>query len=112
MPRVVRCNCIRESVAVDQSDNTQKQVPFEPFIGIAPRKYIDLFTMLRRKRDGKVLEFEKANAEQRYSASPSAYTAAEKVLVGALQTAIEKKQLKIEQQEFTYDQSRNSQANP
>ena len=96
-----------DSVAVDQPDTLQKQVPFEAFIGIAPRKYIDLFTMLRRKKDGRVIEFARANAKQRYSESPEAYMAAETVSVGALQTAIEKKQLMIEQQEFVYDESRN-----
>jgi len=92
-----------DSVSVDRSERKEPQIPFEPFIGIAPRKYIDLFTMLQRKKNGRVLEFQKANAKQRYSSSPFAYNASEMVSTGALQTAIDKKQLTIEQQEFKYD---------
>jgi cytidine deaminase len=92
-----------DSVAVDQSDARHPQVPFEPFVGVAPRKYIDLFTMLRRKKNGKVIDFERANAQQRYSSSPAAYTAEEKVHVGALETVIEPKRSILEQKEFAYE---------
>jgi cytidine deaminase len=89
-----------ESVAVDYLDTKAHQVPFEPFIGVAPRKYIELFTMLPRKKGGKVIQFERATASQRYSASPAAYTASERISIGSLQAAIEKEQLAIEQQEL------------
>ncbi|MFY9745597.1 MAG: anti-phage dCTP deaminase [Acidobacteriaceae bacterium] len=92
-----------DSVAVGHSDKKEPQLPFEPFVGVAPRKYIDLFKMLKRKRNGSVLDFELANAEQRYSTSPSSYRESETLHVGAIQAAIDKAQLKFEQQEFKYD---------
>jgi cytidine deaminase len=37
--------------------NSAGPVQFEPFVGIAPRRYIDLFTMNHRKEDGKPIKW-------------------------------------------------------
>jgi cytidine deaminase len=92
-----------DSVAAGHSERREPQLPFEPFIGVAPRKYMDLFAMLKRKKDGKILDFEFANAQQRYSTSPSSYRESETLHLGTVQTAIERMHLKFEQQEFKYD---------
>jgi cytidine deaminase len=92
-----------DSVATSQSGRGEPQLPFEPFIGVAPRKYIDFFKMLKRKENGKILDFEFGNAQQRYSSSPSSYRESETVHLGTIQTAIDKMHLKFEQQEFKYD---------
>lgn len=38
-------------------DRTIGPVQFEPFVGVAPRRYIDLFTMNHRKQDGRPIKW-------------------------------------------------------
>jgi cytidine/deoxycytidylate deaminase-like protein len=61
-----------DSIVVDQPKSQQTlggaeamgYVPFEPFVGIAPRQYLDLFTMGERKtRTGDVVSPNKATAK-------------------------------------------------
>jgi hypothetical protein len=92
-----------DSITADYGEKTSKQVPFEPFVGIAPRKYIELFTMGSRKyANGKIIPFERANAIPRLVGSPRAYLAAEKIAFGELEKIIERKQLMHEQQELPH----------
>ncbi len=56
-----------DSIAVDGGLRQKGQVPFLPFVGIAPRKYIDLFTKGKRKTDdGLAAVFSSENAQLRY----------------------------------------------
>lgn len=56
-----------DSIAVDGGPRQKGQIPFLPFVGIAPRKYIDLFTKGRRKTDdGSAVVFSSENARLRY----------------------------------------------
>jgi len=97
-----------ESISVDHSNGAQNAVHFEPFVGVAPRMYMNLFAMTRRKRDGKVIQFDREQASPRYAGSPRAYIPNEIAAMSRLAAAIEKEQLQIEQQEFNYDESRTS----
>jgi deoxycytidylate deaminase len=92
-----------DSIAVDYSDRKDYQVHFEPFVGVAPRKYMQLFSMLSRKKDGKVLAFDKSTAEPRLAGSPRSYLQNETFALGALQHIIEEKQLMVEQRELSYE---------
>ena len=79
-----------DSIAVDRCDSNSGQIQFEPFVGVAPRRYMDLFAMLRRKgRDGKVIQFERNKAFPRLEGSPRAYIDNETVTLANLQKAIE-----------------------
>ncbi|HLK54317.1 MAG TPA: anti-phage dCTP deaminase [Candidatus Angelobacter sp.] len=78
-----------DSIAVDGSDCSEGQIPFEPFVGIAPRRYVELFTALERKRDGKAIPFERKKAFPRLEGSPRSYIAQEKIALAELQKAIE-----------------------
>lgn len=92
-----------DSIAVDYSERKDYQVQFEPFVGVAPRKYMEFFSMLDRKKDGKVIAFEPSKATPRIMGSPRAYLKNETFFLSALQKAIEEKQLMVEQQEMKYE---------
>lgn len=54
-----------DSVAVDPADSCGDKVRFEPFVGVAPRRYSDLFglsTMKRKSKDGSLLQWRHAEA--------------------------------------------------
>ena len=64
---------------------------FEPFVGIGPRRFVDLFSMnlgsgrkLKRKEQGLVKEWERSTAELRVPMIPLSYLEAEIILVGEL----------------------------
>jgi deoxycytidylate deaminase len=97
-----------DSIAVDYSDKNGTQVQFEPFVGVALRMYMNLFSMLKRKKEGKVIVFDRETASPRYRGSPRAYVPNEKAAMSSLEVVFEREQLKIEQQEFKYDESRDS----
>jgi cytidine deaminase len=63
-----------DSIAVDGDQRNKHQVPFDPFVGIAPRQYMNLFTQGRRKSsDGSVLIFSPRHAKLRYYEEPTIY---------------------------------------
>lgn len=94
-----------ESISVDHTNGTEKQVQFQPFVGVAPRMYMNLFAMTKRKKDGKAIQFDREKVLPRYPGSPRAYISNEIAAMSKLAAIIEKEQLQIEQQEFTYDKS-------
>jgi cytidine deaminase len=97
-----------DSISVDHADNAGRQVQFEPFVGVAPRMYMGLFAMTKRKKDGKIIQFDREKASPRYPGSPRAYLPNEIAAMSRLAGAIEQEQLQIEQQEFNYDESRSA----
>lgn len=62
-----------DSITVDQ--HVADRVAFESFVGIAPLKYVDLFTAPVRKRDGKWVNWEivKRTSDPRHAQSHLAY---------------------------------------
>jgi deoxycytidylate deaminase len=57
----------KDSIVVDGPRQYPEQVSFEPFVGIAPRRYFDFFSMLERKdRQGRVLRW----VDMRLSSQP------------------------------------------
>ncbi len=96
-----------DSISVGALDSSPGQVKFEPFVGVAPRMYMDLFTMTKRKRDGKVIQFDRKLAVPRYPGSKRAYITNEIAVMAKLGEILQSEQLKIEQQEFNYDEPRN-----
>jgi cytidine deaminase len=90
-----------DSITADYTDRTSSQISFEPFVGIAPRKYVELFTMRDRKQDdGKAIPFDRAKAIPRLVGSPRSYLAAETIAFAELEKVIQRKQLMNEQQEL------------
>jgi hypothetical protein len=58
-----------DAIAIDQAHPATKLVRFEPFVGVAPRAYLDLFTAPRRKDPGgRIVEFDRSTAVPRFAA--------------------------------------------
>jgi deoxycytidylate deaminase len=63
-----------DSLSIDVAVGSTSQVRCEPFIGIAPRRYIDLFTMVPRKRDdGAIVTWERTSAVPKFVLDDPAY---------------------------------------
>lgn len=82
------------------------RVQFEAFVGIGPRRFVDLFSMalssgrkLIRKQDGRLIKWERSSAELRVPMIPLSYLEAELSLVDELN-------------EVTADISKTSNENP
>jgi deoxycytidylate deaminase len=61
-----------DSIAIEQ--HCKEKVQFEPFVGVAPRQYMKLFSMRKRMSDdGKILLFNASEAELRYHGSSRVY---------------------------------------
>lgn len=82
------------------------RIPLEPFVGVAPRSYMQLFTMRKRKTDdGKIVIFERSTALPRHYGSPRSYLQNEIVAFAELNKIIETKHLMEEQRELPYVES-------
>jgi len=74
----------------------QTKVKFEPFVGIGPRKFVDLFSMnlssgrkIKRKDKGNVISWARRDAELRVPMRPLSYLDAEIILVNELASITE-----------------------
>lgn len=79
-----------DSIEADGKKHYQK-VHFESFVGIGPRKFVDVFSTalsrgrnLERKRDGNLIEWHRNDAELRVPMKPLSYIDAETLLVTEL----------------------------
>lgn len=58
-----------DSISVDPGEACSTKVRFEPFVGVAPRRYSDLFglsTMKRKSKDGTLIQWRRADATPRF----------------------------------------------
>lgn len=72
-------------------DAGDEKVRFEPFMGIGPRRFVDLFSMglsngrnLTRKQEGRLIAWTRNTAELRVPMTPFSYLEAELVMVNLL----------------------------
>ncbi len=79
-PKSLTIELYRDSVVVDNPHLSETFVHFLPFVGVAPRQFMQLFDASRveRKQKGKVVEWDAATAKPRRSESPQAYIFKEK----------------------------------
>jgi deoxycytidylate deaminase len=77
-----------------QEKEPPKKVEFSPFIGIAPRRYFDLFSMklgtgwpIQRSRDGVKINWDPRSAQPRVEMSPASYIQREKLAISELHHA-------------------------
>jgi deoxycytidylate deaminase len=81
---------------------TDKFVYFEPFVGIGPRKFFDLFSMnlgsgraiVRKDVEGKVVNWERSTANVKIPLIPYSYMEREKRSVSSFERAVESKKTK------------------
>lgn len=67
-----------DSISVDGDQNKDRHIPFVPFVGIAPRQYMDLFGNDKRKNsDGTIVAFSAKNALPKFTQEPSVYIESE-----------------------------------
>ena len=63
-----------DAISTEEAAVRPDQVKFEPFVGIAPKKYMDSFEMLERKEaDGNVVRWNPTTAEPRFVGSEPSY---------------------------------------
>lgn len=83
-----------DSISVDGESSDRSHIPFDPFVGVAPRLYQDLFKSGKRKsKDGKVVRFSRGTAQLRYHELPEVYTAQELVELKALTNVMKSKRI-------------------
>lgn len=80
-----------DSINSDGTPDQADKVLFEPFVGIGPRRFVDLFSMnlssgrkLIRKENGVIKEWSRNTAELRVPMTPLSYLEAEVMLVEQL----------------------------
>ncbi|HXH48287.1 MAG TPA: anti-phage dCTP deaminase [Terriglobia bacterium] len=76
-PKSLAAQLHEDAIAVETA--TPDRLLFEPFIGIAPRKFLDLFQMFgdRKSSEGKRLEWKPTTSVLRMSGFPESYIASE-----------------------------------
>ena len=84
-----------DSLAIDEEDAKGK-VRFLPFVGVAARRYFDLFSMrlssglpTKRKKDGRPITWDRRTALPRVRMSPWGYIAREDIAIGEYNAAME-----------------------
>ena len=73
----------------DNKEHENGKVRFEPFVGIGPRRFLDLFSLnlgrgkkIKREKDGKLIEWKRATACVRVPLSPISYIDRETYISG------------------------------
>ncbi|MBZ0185987.1 MAG: hypothetical protein K8F91_06995 [Candidatus Obscuribacterales bacterium] len=79
-PKSLTVELYRDSVVVDSPQSNDTFVHFVPFVGVAPRQFMQLFdaSRIERKDDGEVVDWDASMAKPRRSESPQAYVFKEK----------------------------------
>jgi len=72
-PKSLAEDLFRDFITVDKVSE-DKKVTFQPFVGIAPRRFMDLFSWLNRKKeDGSIIDWIPLKANPRFSTSNYVY---------------------------------------
>jgi deoxycytidylate deaminase len=74
-PKSLAAQLFEDSIAVDQAHPPAQVMRFEPFVGVAPQRFVDLFTAGRRKVGGQALEFVRLDATPKFTDRPFAHRA-------------------------------------
>jgi cytidine deaminase len=86
----------RDAVRIDGESEPKDGVVFRPFVGVAPRRYMDLFTMGKRKSPaGEKQAWTPAGARYEYARYSEQYTSLEAQAAATLQSAFQKAQLQM-----------------
>jgi cytidine deaminase len=101
-PKSMAKELYKKSIRVDHDTDADKDaVVFRPFVGIAPRRYIDLFTMVTRKDDrGHTIEWKPQVAQPRITQIAN-YNDSELVLVNFLDEHRAELKIRITEQNET-----------
>ena len=94
-PKSLAAQLYPDSITVESGIPSERQVAFEPFVGVAPRQYMNLFSMLKRKdSDGSVISLNRSTAKPRCHSSVPTYMRNESSSLDWLNGQMRKKGLK------------------
>jgi deoxycytidylate deaminase len=79
-----------DSISVEGELSTKNRVNFVPFVGIAPHRYIHLFQMEHRKKDGRKIDWDPTTAQPRIFPPLRGYTEYELEHSGSLSKSLDK----------------------
>lgn len=89
-----------DSISIHGKDDAGKRVIFEPFVGVGPRCFFNLFSIglgigykvKRKGKDGKVIEWKRKNGKLRMPMLPSSYIERESISAKIVERLLEKLQ--------------------
>jgi deoxycytidylate deaminase len=86
-----------EAICTDGQPANDDQVKFEPFLGISPERYTDLFAMSgpRKNKDGTAIAWKRMAAEPRLERMVGSYLQVETSAIAELNGALDRANLKI-----------------
>jgi len=85
-----------DSILIDNPKAGKDHVSFEPFVGIAPSRYMDLFSMVKRKEaNGAIVSWKEAGALPRHPGSSPTYIRGERESIGILWKKLDSEGLKF-----------------
>jgi cytidine deaminase len=83
-----------DSIVLEKAETDLGRVVFKPFVGIAPRKYLQLFQAPNRKdSDGRIVTWSRLQAVPRFSESAVAIRVREETEVELFKRKMEEKKL-------------------
>jgi hypothetical protein len=98
---------------LERKRGRNRRVPFTHFVGIGPRRYFDLFSLtlgrgheLTRKKGGKIIDVETANAWARIPLSPYSYLQKEEIAVEQFDSIYTKQLDMFKDEEWKIDTGR------
>lgn len=93
-PKSMARDLYPDSIRVDLEPSHSNFVRFEAFVGIAPRRYLELFDMPKRKEsDGKIVSWNKATSPIRIRRTNAAYILAENGVLNFLSEKMRENEL-------------------
>jgi deoxycytidylate deaminase len=86
-----------EAIWSDGQPANDTQVKFEPFLGIAPERYSDLFSMIgrRKEKEGAAVAWKRASAEPRLERMVGSYLQVEENAMAELAGALDRANVKL-----------------
>lgn len=93
-PKSLAAALYADSIAVDGEDcvsGTPQKVPFVPFVGVAPRRYFEVFEMRgdRKTKEGATIPWEPATAAPRGTSDSAVYSITEESLIVKFRTGLD-----------------------
>jgi deoxycytidylate deaminase len=93
-PKSLTAQLYPDSIGVESPASDNHQISFEPFVGVAPRQYMNLFSMPRRKtEDGSVVSMNRETASPKCQSSVPTYMRNEESNLDSLNRAMQSKGL-------------------
>jgi hypothetical protein len=79
-----------EAISIDRKMVSADMVKFEPFFGVSPARYLDLFEppKKRRRENGDAVEWKRSSAEPRLERMVGSYLGIETLAMGVLRKGV------------------------